>query len=441
MSRLGMSVSDTTILRSIKEAALPKAGHVPVRVVGIDEWAWRKGLNYGTIIVDLEQRQVVGLLADRSTSSSAAWFIEHPELEVINRDRAGVYADAARQGAPQARQIADRFHILKNFRETIERQLGRYEAPIRKTDVPVKDIDTKEIPLLESSDRRFTTATEGPPRQHLFDAGQKAQFDEIRALYEAGRTVSEISRKLGLGLRRVHRWVCRIDFPERNVMAPKPSTPAYFGTFLAASWAQGTTKVRHLFSDIRRRGYTGSFSHLARFVAPWRQASSVKDGVAEHSSDEDSPAPPRLNALDPMTGRQISPLTAAALCVKPSGLMTERQLASVDVLKAASTEFCTMRHLAMRLRGLLRGGTVEALNTWLTDAHSSNIHGMRRFSRTVRQDMAAVTNAVLEPWSNGQVEGQINRLKMLKRAMYGRAGVDLLRARMFPLVEASLQRE
>jgi transposase len=284
-------------------------------------------------------------------------------------------------------------------------------------------------------------ATEGPPKHSLSDAGQKVMFDEIRALYEAGSTVSEISRKLGLGLRRVHRWVCRIDFPERNVMAPKPSTPAYFGTFLAASWAQGTTKVRHLFSDIRRRGYTGSFSHLARFVAPWRQASSVKNGVAEHLSDEDSPAPPRLRALDPMTGRQISPLTAAALCVKPRGLMTERQLASVDVLKAASTDFCTMRHLAMRLRGLLRGGTVEALNIWLTDARSSNIHGIRRFSRTVRQDMAAVTNAVLEPWSNGQVEGQINRLKMLKRAMYGRAGVDLLRARMFPLVEASLHRE
>jgi transposase len=441
MSRLGMSVSDTTILRSIKEAARPKAGHVPVRVVGIDEWAWRKGLNYGTIIVDLEQRQVVGLLGDRSSSTSAAWFREHPELEIINRDRAGLYADAARQGALQARQIADRFHIVKNFRETIERQLGRYEAPIRKTEVPVEDIDTNETPLRERGDRRFTMATEGPPKRSLSDAGQKVMFDEIRALYEAGSTVSKISRKLGLGLRRVHRWVCRIDFPERNVMAPKPSTPAYFGTFLAASWAQGTTKVRHLFSDIRRRGYTGSFSHLARFVAPWRQASSVKDGVAEHLSDEDSPAPPRLRALDPMTGRQISPLTAAALCVKPRGLMTERQLASVDVLKAASTDFCTMRHLAMRLRGLLRGGTVEALNIWLTDARSSNIHGIRRFSRTVRQDMAAVTNAVLEPWSNGQVEGQINRLKMLKRAMYGRAGVDLLRARMFPLVEASLQRE
>jgi transposase len=441
MSRLGMPVSDTTILRGTKKSGRLEMGLTPVRVVGVDEWAWRKGFNYGTIMVNLEQRQVVGLLADRSASSSAAWFKEHSELEVINRDRAGLYADAACQGAPQARQIADRFHILKNFRETIERQLGRYEAPVRESNAVVADTDINTTPFPKSADRDSAAATGRPPNHSQSDARRKAKFDEIRALYETGCTVGEISRKLGLGPRRVHRWVCRIDFPERNVMAPKPSTPAYFGTFLAASWAQGTTKVRHLFSDIRRRGYTGSFSHLARFVSPWRQISPMKDGVTQHSSDDDASASPRLRALDPMTGRQISPLTAAALCMKPRGQMTERQLASVDVLKEASSEFCTMRHLAMRLRGLLRGGTAEALDKWLTDARSSNIHGMRRFARTVRQDMAAITNAVLEPWTNGQAEGQINRLKMLKRAMYGRAGVDLLRVRMFPFAEMDLQRE
>ena len=441
MSRLGMPVSDTTILRSIKEAGQAGAKHASVRVVGIDEWAWRKGLNYGTIMVDIEQRAVVGLLADRSASTSAAWFGTHPELEVVSRDRASLYADAARQGASQARQVADRFHILKNFRDTIERQLGRYEAPIRETQVAIEDIATDETAPSERPERHVTAAVEERPEPCRPHAGREAQFGEVRALYEAGSTVGEISRKLGLGLRRVQRWVCRIDFPERNIMAPKPSTPAYFGTFLAASWAQGTTKVRHLFSDIRHRGYTGSYSHVARFVARWRKASAKKDGVDRQSSDEEAPAPPRVRTLDPMTGRQISSVTAAALCVKPRGQMTERQLANVDVLKAASTDFCTMRHLAMRLRGLLRGGTVEALDTWLTDARSSNIHGMRRFARTLRQDMDAVSNAVLEPWSNGQVEGQINRLKMLKRAMYGRAGVDLLRARIFPLEEAGLHRE
>ena len=139
-----------------------------------------------------------------------------------------------------------------------------------------------------------------------------------------------------------------------------------------------------------------------------------------------------------MTGRAISPQTAAALCVKPRGQMTARQVANIDALKAASAEFTAMRHLAMRFRGLLRGGTPERLDAWLIDARASGIYAMQRFARTIRQDLVAVRNAVLEPWSNGQTEGQINKLKTLKRAMYGRAGVDLLRARMMPLQEDRL---
>jgi transposase len=121
--------------------------------------------------------------------------------------------------------------------------------------------------------------------------------------------------------------------------------------------------------------------------------------------------------------------------------MTARQIINVDALKAASAEFTTMRHLAMRFRGLLRGGTVESLDIWRNDARKCGIYGMRRFVRTLRQDIEAVRNAVLEPWSNGQTEGQINRLKTLKRAMDGRAGVDLLRARMMPLQGESLHRD
>ncbi len=273
------------------------------------------------------------------------------------------------------------------------------------------------------------------------DATRQGLFDEIRALYEADSTVREIARKLGLGRRHVVRWVRRIDLPERNLMAPKPCTPAYFGAFLARSWAEGTTKVRHLFSDIRHRGYTGSYSHLARFLAAWRSGVPLGDGCERFSSDQEAPVPPRVRTLDPMTGRQISPMTAAALCVKPRRQMSARQIANVDALKAASAEFTTMRHLAMRFRGLLRGGTVEKLDNWLNDARKCGIYGMRRFARTVRQDIEAVRNAVLESWNNGQTEGQINRLKMLKRAMYGRAGVDLLRARMMPLNGETLHRE
>ena len=435
MARLGMPVSDTTILRIVKECAGVLPNRAVVRVAGIDEWAWRKGMTFGTVIVDLERRQVVELLADRSAGAAADWFKKHPEIEVVSRDRAGLYADAARQGAPQARQVADRFHLLKNFRETVERQLGRFEAPIRQSAAQVEDDpDTREQPGIERSNGCSEAAAHERLLRRGRAAARKAMFDEIRALYEAGSPVTEIARKLGLGPRRVYRWVRRIDLPEPSAMEPKACTPAYFGAFLARRWAEGTTKVRHLFSDIRHRGYTGSFSHLARFLAPWRSGSSPSGEAGERpSSDEEAPAPPRVRTLDPMTGRQISPLTAAALCVKPRGQMTDRQIVNVDALKAASEEFTTMRHLAMRFRGLLRGGTVERLDIWLSDTRTCGIYGMRRFARTLRQDIEAVRNAVLEPWSNGQTEGQINRLKTLKRGMYGRAGVDLLRARMMPL--------
>ena len=220
----------------------------------------------------------------------------------------------------------------------------------------------------------------------------------------------------------------RVDLPERNVKAPKPSTPTYFGTFLATSWAQGSTKLRHLFSDIRHRGYTGSFNHLASFVALWRRK-STEDEAHDPPSNENDPAAPYVKDLGSSNGSadftrdRRGPVCQAA---RPNDRTTARQSCRV---KGGVARFFTMRSLAMRLQSLLRGGTAEKLDTWLQDARASRIHGMRRFARTALQDFDSVSNAALDLWSNGQTEGQINRLKTLKRAMYGRAGVDLLRAR------------
>ena len=183
--------------------------------------------------------------------------------------------------------------------------------------------------MIEGSDRRSEVVAHERLVRRGRDAARQAMFDQIRALYDAGHTVTEIARKLGLGPRRVYRWVRRIDLPEPSVMAPKICTPAYFGAFLARSWAEGSTKVRHLFSDIRHRGYTSSYSHLARFLASWRSSSPSGEADVWSSSDQEAPAPPRVRTLDPMTGRQISPLTAAALCMKPRGQMTARQIVNV----------------------------------------------------------------------------------------------------------------
>src|ERR1700677_2351272 len=278
MRRLGMPVSDTTILASVKHHAKASSENgtgVAVRVAGVDDWAWRKGSNYGTIIVDLERREVVDVLSDRSAATTASWFKDHPSVEVVSRDRAGLYAEGAREGAPQARQVADRFHLLQNFREIVERQLGRYEAPVPEARVTPDDGHVMAAPSDCGSD--VAEQTRLMPRGRL--AARQQLFDEIRSLFEGGNSIGEIARKLGLGRRRVERWVRRIDLPDRNTMASTPSNPAYFSVLLERRWAEGITKVRHLLDEIRRRGYTGSFTHLARFLSPWRSGEPSLEGA------------------------------------------------------------------------------------------------------------------------------------------------------------------
>ncbi|MGI4748884.1 MAG: transposase [Janthinobacterium lividum] len=174
--------------------------------------------------------------------------------------------------------------------------------------------------------------------------------------------------------------------------------------------------------EIKGLGHTGSLSQLNRLLTEWRR-------TGRPTATAEATASP---LLDPATGHLVSPIAAAALCVKPRGMLTTKQAVTVDAFKASSTDFAAMRALAMRFRALLRDGDVKKLTTWLHDARHSTLFEIRRFAQTLTLDLAAVRNAITERWSNGQVEGQITRLKMLKRAMNGRAGVDLLRARLMP---------
>jgi transposase len=229
--------------------------------------------------------------------------------------------------------------------------------------------------------------------------------------------------------------------PERRATAPKPCSPNYFHSYLSRRWAEGCVRGRDLFQEIKLRGYTGSFSHLERRLANWRSHRKAK--AAAKSTKLITPIVSPLlttttvvaipRAVDPATGWLISPIVAASLCIKPRGLLTSEQAAKVDSLKSASPDFTAMRRLAMRFQGVFRGKAPEKLDVWLGDAQQSGIYAVQRFARTLRRDIDAVRNAITECWSNGQTEGQVNRLKMLKRAMYGRGGAELLRARMLPL--------
>src|SRR5262249_17239679 len=128
-AHLAMPTSPDTLLRRVKSA--PDGTDPPPRYVGVDDWAWKKGHRYGTILIDLERRCVIDILPGRDGSALATWLKEHPTVAIIARDRWSAYAQAATEGAPQARQVADRWHLLNNLRDAIERLLARRYATVR----------------------------------------------------------------------------------------------------------------------------------------------------------------------------------------------------------------------------------------------------------------------------------------------------------------------
>jgi transposase len=392
-------------------------------VVGIDDWSWQRGSSYGTIIVDLERREVVDVLPDRSAETVAQRLERHPGIRIVSRDRCGIYAQGARQGAPQAKQVADRFHLLQNLRLTIEKELSRsYRQPARpvQTETTVVNAGPSAYAHGRQPELCVHRAAVGGGRRAVW----LEQFDRVKTLQREGKNLTAIAREAGVNFRTVAKWTMLDELPERSRMAPRTSAPRRFESYLKQRWADGFRTARHLLPEIQKLGYTGSLTHLERQLGEWRRTGVASIPASLCGDPERGWSAQRL---------QTPPIAASYLCIKPRGQLKIRELEKVALLKEAAPGFETMRKLAMRFRGILSGRDPEKLDVWLDDAHRCGLYGLRRFAYTVRRDLAAVQNAITERWSNGQTEGQINRLKTLKRAMYGRAGAELLRARLLPI--------
>jgi transposase len=252
-------------------------------------------------------------------------------------------------------------------------------------------------------------------------------FRTIKQMRAAGMKVSQIARQLGLCRRRVDKWIQLDELPERSRMQPRPGMPESFRDYLHQRWEAGCRHGRTLFAEIRKLGYAGCYSGLAKFLSPWRQAKAET-----RRSIPAFPAAPQLEPAISTGSRQLSPQVAAALLSKVRAELTSQQAQIVDALKRQCPGFAVMRKLVFSFRAILRGGKVTTLHRWMEEVRKTGIHSLVRFVRTLKQDLSAVEAAVSKPWSNGPVEGQLNRLKMLKRQMYGRAGIELLRARLLP---------
>jgi transposase len=425
MNRLGMAVSDDTILRRLKSTT--RVPSKELRAVGIDDWAWKKGQNYGTILVDLESRTVADLLPERSAKQVVDWLKQNSKVEIVSRDRFGLYAQAAQQGAPQARQVADRFHLLLNLGEAVEHELSRqrrllfYVTPSASAPQMNTGVSNRSIASRPNAERAAQYKDVLTERKAI----NKALFDTVHRLRQSGMNASQIVRETHLSRKRVDKWLRLAELPERNKMEPKMDSPAFFRDYLARRWSTGCHHVKTLLAELRTHGYTGCFSGLARFLSPWRNHEQVVAAKPDQPRGKN-------NIQTASVGHHVSSRVAAALLMKPRPFLSTSQAHKVDALKHSCPPFALMRTLVMQFRGILQAGKVETLEKWIGKAMNSGIYSMKRFAKTLRRDWDAVQNALKEPFSNGPVEGQINRLKTLKRQMYGRAGFDLLRARLLP---------
>ena len=386
--RLMLPVSRDTLLRVVRRRASP-TGAGPVTVIGIDDFAWKRGQRYGTLVCDLEQRRIIDLLPDREPATIEAWLAAHPEITVVSRDRGGGYGQAAANAAPQAVQVADRWHLMENasaaFLEAVRRSMR--------------------------SIREVLNATVINPA--LLTCAERIQYDgfllrqdsnrTIKALAAAGMSIKKITRQTGRS-RKLVRSVLRGG--DGDVFRCRSSILEPYLVRLGAEWESGCRNGAELWRRLRTAGFRGG----VRVVAEWatRRRRNEKAGLTLSRT-----APP---------ARLLSRL-----------LTTRRDhLSKADAIMVAAIEtgvpaLGTARDLMERFHRMLRAGDADALTPWLADTGDSLLAS---FGKGIRADLDAVKAALTEPWSNGQTEGQITKLKLVKRQMYGRARLDLLRARL-----------
>src|SRR5829696_2437471 len=260
VGRLGMTASPATFLRLIRRTAIVSAP--TPRVLGVDDWAFRKGHRYGTILVDLEQHRIVDVLPARSAEPVVAWLKAHPGVEIVSRDRAPAYAEAARKGAPGAVQVADRWHVIQNLVEALERCLLRFR-PALKVAAGAGDSVLGPLPSSDEStlvpwQQRAEAASQ---QKH---ASRVERYEQMRMLRDAGFTVLDISQIVGATRRTVYRYLALGGPPERQQsQRSKHRVLAPYEACLIQRWMEGCRNRSRLFREIRLLGY----QHSARTVS------------------------------------------------------------------------------------------------------------------------------------------------------------------------------
>jgi transposase len=400
---LGLQVSPDALLERIKQPRRSAPSVATPRVLGIDDFAFRKGFRYGTLLVDLERGRPIDLLPDREGATVETWLRAHPGIQIISRDRAMGYANAIRQAAPDAIAVADRFHIMKNLMEALEKQVAGEYGAIRQLLAPPAAPASEETPPTRWQDRRAQQSRER----------RLARWQHVRDLSAQGHTQQQIASKIGLSEKTVRGSLRARTFPERRISPCPPGKMDVHHAYLRNRWEQGCHNALQLWRELKQQGHSVSATMVRDYARTWRAPAT---------------APPP----EP-TRRTVPSVRALAWLLLPQRRHTPEQVQMRQTLLEALPTLQQSQHLVQSFRNVLKKQSVAELATWMESVVGSGLTPLVSFARGLEADRQAVEAAVTQSWSNGPTEGQVNRLKFVKRQGYGRASFALLKARTLPL--------
>jgi transposase len=398
-------VSGDTLLHHIR--SLQFGDHETPRVLSVDDFAFRRGTRYGTILVDLERHTLVDVLADRSTNTFAHWLRQHPGVEIVSRDRSGEYAEAARRAAPHAVQVADRFHLMKNLRDVVLRVFKQHTEVLDL--IPTPAVHFQRLTNLRL-DRRAS-------KERMREQAHKL-FRSIHALSKKGMKNTRISRTLGIHRHTVEKYLAFKSPPQRRHFTKKVSAIAPYEDYILKRWKEGCHNAMQIHREISEQGYPGAYQNVVRITRYLKEQEVLGEPL-------------------PDTSPGISASHAAGILVKRTKNRSEEELRTLRRLKSVhqvTERCCTLfEEFAELLRDKEQRSEEQArsrVKKWTEQAKVSRVPELKAFAVKLLQDIEAVVAAMILPYSQGQTEGRVNKLKLIKRSMYGRGKFDLLRQRV-----------
>jgi Transposase len=358
---LGVRTSRSTLLRLLR--ALPDPEATSVTVLGVDDFALRRGHVYGSALVDMATHRPVDLLADRETGTFAQWLQDHPGTQVVCRDRAGAYAEAARQAAPEAIQVADRWHLWHNLAQHVEKAVAAHHRCVSESANP-------EPPPTPDLDRVAVDVATARTESRAIVVRTRQRHDAVQALVTQGKGIKPIMRELGLAKETVRRFV-RAQSVEELLATPRAGRPSIldqFKPYLHQRWREGATNASDLFHEIRQQGYPGSQGTVIAYLRPFRHLGPPPA----------TPPPPKVRDI------------TSWLLRHPDSLDTDEQLKRREVLARCPH----LKALAGHVTGfaeLMSGRHGERLDAWITTVERDELPQLRSF--------AAGSNAITWLWS------------------------------------------